>query len=76
LQKFDHQPRPGPLPYGRGSVDSQKEPEKALHESIDPAAIPELHKMKSRIEVIGDFEDLKKVKELLKQSEYEVIGRL
>ena len=29
--------------------------------------LPDLKKMKARIEFIGDFEDVKKVKELLKQ---------
>jgi hypothetical protein len=50
-----------------GPAVSQKEMEKALHEDIDAAKLPQLHKMKARIEVIGDFEDLKKVSELLKE---------
>jgi hypothetical protein len=49
-----------------GPAVSQKELEKALHENIDPAKLPELYKMKARIEVIGDFEDLKKLTDLLK----------
>jgi hypothetical protein len=46
---------------------SLKEMEKALHEATDPEALKKLHKMKARIEVVGDFEDLKKVAEVLKQ---------
>lgn len=39
---------------------SQKELEKALHESGEtPNHVPDLKKMKARIEVVGDFEDLK-----------------
>jgi hypothetical protein len=48
---------------------SQKELEKALNESGETptANIPDLRKMKARIEVVGDFEDLKKVAEMLKR---------
>ena len=48
---------------------SQKELEKALNESGETPKenLPDLKKMKARIEFIGDFEDVKKVKELLKQ---------
>jgi hypothetical protein len=47
---------------------SQKELEKALAESGEtPAQIPDLKKMKARIEVIGDFEDLKKISAILKE---------
>ena len=49
-----------------GSAVSQKELEKALHENIDASKLPALHKMKARIEVVGDFEDLKKVTEFMK----------
>jgi hypothetical protein len=31
---------------------------------IDSAAIPELHKMKARIEIIAVFEDLKVIREM------------
>lgn len=51
-----------------GPAVSQKELEKALHGSGEtPTQPPELHKMKARIEVVGDFEDLKKLMALLKQ---------
>lgn len=50
-----------------GPAVSQKELEKALHENGDPATVPELHKMKARIDVIADFADLKQISELLKQ---------
>jgi hypothetical protein len=47
---------------------SQKELEKPLHESgATPAQVPDLKKMRARIEFVGDFEDVKKVSELLKQ---------
>jgi hypothetical protein len=42
--------------------------EKALHEEgATPAHIPDLKKMKAKIEIAGDFEDLKRIKELLKE---------
>jgi hypothetical protein len=51
-----------------GPAVSQKELEKALNESGEtPAQIPDLHKMKARIEFVGDFEDLKAITEILKQ---------
>ena len=51
-----------------GPAVSQKELEKALHDSGDtPLKIPDLHKMKARIEIVGDFEDLKKIAETLKE---------
>jgi hypothetical protein len=51
-----------------GPAVSQKELENALYESGDtPAQVPDIRKMKARIEVIGDFEDSKKLSELLKQ---------
>lgn len=46
---------------------SQKDLQKALYENIDPATIPHLHKMKARIEVVCDFEDLKKICAFLKE---------
>jgi hypothetical protein len=49
-----------------GPAVSQKELEKALHESSDTLVQPNLHKMKARIEVVADFEDLKKIAETLK----------
>jgi hypothetical protein len=52
-----------------GPAVSQKELEKALHESGDTPKenLPDLKKMKARIEFIGDFEDVKKVVEFVKQ---------
>jgi hypothetical protein len=49
-----------------GPAVSQKELEKALHEN-DGIAHPNLHKLKARIEVVGDFEDLKKMSAFLKE---------
>ena len=46
---------------------SHKELEKALHESGETPVHTSLNKFKARIEFIGDFEDIKKVKEFLKQ---------
>lgn len=48
-----------------GPAVSQKELEKAIHEGALENA--DVHKMKARIEVIGDFEDIKKLSELSKQ---------
>jgi hypothetical protein len=42
-----------------GPAVSQKELEKALRESAETPT--QLHKMEARVEVIGDFEDLKKL---------------
>ena len=50
-----------------GPAVSQKELEKALHEGADPHILDKIHKMKARIEVIADFDDLKKVIEFIKQ---------
>jgi hypothetical protein len=50
-----------------GPAVSQKEMEKALNEATDPAILPKLHKMKARIEIIADFEDLKKIDGVLKE---------
>jgi hypothetical protein len=44
-----------------GPAVSQKELEKALNEATDPAILPHLQKMKARIEIIADFEELKKI---------------
>jgi hypothetical protein len=45
---------------------SQKRLEKALHDDGEIPNQTNLTKMKARIEFIGDFEDVKKVKELLR----------
>lgn len=65
-----------------GPAVSQKELEKALNEPVVRAdketlqpgeelvfagVTSRLHKMKARIEFIGDFEDVKKVREFIKQ---------
>ena len=50
-----------------GPAVSQKELEKLLatgEANVDPA---HFHKLKARIEFIGEFEDVKKVKEFVKQ---------
>jgi hypothetical protein len=50
-----------------GPAVSQKELEKALHESGEtPSQVPDLKKMRARIEVICDFEDLRRLAEVLK----------
>ena len=49
-----------------GPAVSQKELEKALHGSGDTPTHSNFNKMKARIEVIGDFEDLKTLHALLK----------
>ena len=49
-----------------GPAVSQKELEKALREATDPAVLTKLHKMKARIEIVADFENLKKLTESLK----------
>ena len=50
-----------------GPAVSQKELEKALHESGETPDHAKLTKMKARIEVIADFEDLKKISNFLKE---------
>jgi hypothetical protein len=50
-----------------GAVVTQKELEKALHVSGETPTHAKLHKMKARIEVVGDFEDLKKINEFVKE---------
>jgi hypothetical protein len=50
-----------------GPAVSQKELEKALHESGETPDHTKLTKMKARIEIVGDFEDLKKPDTLLKE---------
>jgi hypothetical protein len=50
-----------------GPAVSQKDLEKALHEdSGKPADLPDLKKMKARIEFIGDFEDVRKIRDVIK----------
>jgi hypothetical protein len=49
-----------------GPAVSQKELEKALHSELTPHEINRLSLMKARIEVVGDFEDLKKLAGVLK----------
>jgi hypothetical protein len=48
-----------------GPAVSQKELEKALHESGDTPVHSQLNKMKARIEIVCDFEDLKRIREFL-----------
>jgi hypothetical protein len=53
-----------------GPAVSQKELEKALHDPTMQSEVNisnQMHKMKARIEVVGDFGDLKKIAELLKE---------
>jgi hypothetical protein len=53
-----------------GPAVSQKELEKALHQDggLPPGEYADkLKKVKARLEVIGDFEDLKKVSDFLKE---------
>jgi hypothetical protein len=53
-----------------GPAVSQKELEKALHDPTIHGEVEiskQMHKMKARIEVIGDFEDLKQVSDFLKK---------
>lgn len=50
-----------------GPAVSQKELEKALNEAIHSDEIKRLHKMKARIEMVGDFADIQKISDLLKQ---------
>jgi hypothetical protein len=49
-----------------GPAVSQKELEKALHESGETPGHTTLNKFKARIEFVGDFEDVKKVAETIK----------
>lgn len=45
---------------------SHKELEKTLNETTDPSALNNLTKVKVRIEILCDFEELKRVAKLLK----------
>ena len=49
-----------------GPAVSQKELEKALHESGETPDHTKLTKMKARIEIIADFEDLKTITAILR----------
>jgi hypothetical protein len=49
-----------------GPAVSQKELEKALSEAKSPEELQKFHKMKTRIEFIGDIEDVKKIGDALK----------
>ncbi|MGB7169074.1 MAG: hypothetical protein WBD32_08730 [Acidobacteriaceae bacterium] len=49
-----------------GPVVSRKELETAIHEGALENA--DIHKMKARIEIVADFEDLKRIAALLKES--------
>jgi hypothetical protein len=49
-----------------GPAVSQKELEKLLHTGEANLDTKDLHKMKARIEVVGDFEDLKQLAGMLK----------
>jgi hypothetical protein len=50
-----------------GPAVSQKELEKALNEATDPAVLSRLHKMKARIEIVADIEDIHKLMQMLKE---------
>ena len=52
-----------------GPAVSQRELEKALHDPTIQGAVEilkQMHKMKARIEIVGEFEDLKKITGMLK----------
>jgi hypothetical protein len=50
-----------------GPAVSQKELERALHESGEAPTHTNLIKMKARIEIVADFEDLKKIDAFIKE---------
>jgi hypothetical protein len=50
-----------------GPAVSQKELEKALYEATTPEDLKKLHKMKARIEFIGDLEDIHKLQQTIKE---------
>lgn len=51
-----------------GPAVSQKELEKMLEHNDDSSAATErVHKLKVRIELIGDFADIKKLQQVLKE---------
>lgn len=45
---------------------SQKELEKKLNEATSTEQLKDLHKMKARVELVGDPEDIKMILDLLK----------
>jgi hypothetical protein len=49
-----------------GPAVSQKELEKALNEAKHPDDLKKFRQVKTRIELIGDIEDVKKLSDLLK----------
>lgn len=49
-----------------GPAVSQKELEKALHEAQHPDELKRLQKMKARIEIVADLEDVKKIADFVK----------
>jgi hypothetical protein len=50
-----------------GPAVSQKELEKFLHSDLTPRETNRLSLMKARIEIVGDFEDIKKLSGILKE---------
>ena len=50
------------------TVVSQKEPEKKLNEATHPDELKAIYRMKARIEIIADPEDLKRISDLLKET--------
>jgi hypothetical protein len=50
-----------------GPALSQKELEKSLHQDGETPNQTNLIKMKARLELIGDFEDVKKISDVLKK---------
>jgi hypothetical protein len=38
-----------------------------LNEATDPAVVKKVQKMKARIEILADFEDLKKIDKFMKE---------
>jgi hypothetical protein len=49
-----------------GPAVSQKELEKKLNEITNPDELKALHKMKARIEFVGDIEDIHKLTQMLR----------
>jgi hypothetical protein len=60
----DCRKKPGSPELCADCLRRRSELEKAINQ---PQAIPDLKKMKARIEFIGDFDDVKKVVEFVKQ---------
>ena len=50
-----------------GPAVSQKELEKRLSEATTPEELKSLHRMKARIELIGDIEDIHGLQQVLKE---------